>query len=114
VGIKRLFNIVRDFISYRRYYLKGDTIRLLIILITLDRFNLRDSLYEIEISKEWEEPSLLFKDEIETDYTLIGYISNIVEELEIEEDFIIVNLINDRRRGEEDNINYYIPGPRIS
>lgn len=80
-GVERLFNQARDFVSYRRHHLKGDTIRLLMMLLALDRYNLRQSLQQIEISEEWEEVGASLDDSDDTDMVInTGYISDTNED----------------------------------
>jgi hypothetical protein len=56
-GVERTFNISRDFVSYRRHNLKGPTVRLLMLTMAIDKFNLRESYKSIQMSEEWESPN---------------------------------------------------------
>ena len=42
VGVERLFNQARDICTYRRHRLKLETLRLLVILMCIDSFNLKE------------------------------------------------------------------------
>jgi hypothetical protein len=56
-GVERIFNISRDFVSYRRHNLKGPTVRLLMLIMAIDKFNLRESYKSIQMCEEWESPN---------------------------------------------------------
>ena len=58
VGVKRLFNIARDILFYRRHYLKPDIIRFLIILLYGGKADLSEEIRIFEAAeavKELEE-----------------------------------------------------------
>lgn len=81
-----MFNCARDFVSYRRHHLKGDTIRLLVMLLAIDSFNAKESFRACEIAEDWEEAKAEEVDEDEDDEALnCGYISDIVEDSDSEE-----------------------------
>ena len=46
--MERLFNQARDIYTYRRYSLKPETVRLLVMLIYMDSFNLKEE-YRLSI-----------------------------------------------------------------
>ena len=58
VGVERLFNMSRDICSYRRYNLKPDIIRALIIFIYIDYYLLYENLQIIKVSNNIEEEAL--------------------------------------------------------
>ena len=49
---------MKNIIFYRRYYFKGDTIRTLIILIVIDKFNLREEFRLYKASNKQKEPNI--------------------------------------------------------
>ena len=57
--MERLFNIARDICFYRRYNLKPDTIRALIISIYIDYYLLCENLQIIKASNNIKEEVLL-------------------------------------------------------
>src|SRR5438045_1670568 len=57
--MERLFNIARDIYSYRRYNLKPDIIRALIISIYIDYYLLCENLQIIKASNNIKEEALL-------------------------------------------------------
>ena len=59
MGIEQLFNIARDIYFYRCYYLKSNTIRVLIIIIYIDQYFLYEELYIIKASNSIKEEILL-------------------------------------------------------
>ena len=48
VSVERLFNQARDICTYRRHSLKPETVRLLVMLIYMDSFNLKEE-YRLSI-----------------------------------------------------------------
>ena len=58
VGVERLFNQARDICTYRRHRLKPETLRLLVMLMCMDSFNLKEE-YRLsktanELEDEWD------------------------------------------------------------
>ena len=58
VGVERLFNQARDICTYRRHSLKPETLRLLVMLMCMDSFNLKEeyrlSAVANDLEDEWE------------------------------------------------------------
>jgi hypothetical protein len=61
VGVERLFNQARDICTYRRHSLKPETVRLLVMLMCMDSFNLKEeyrlSTAANDLEDEWERVS---------------------------------------------------------
>ena len=88
VGVERLFNQARDICTYRRHRLKPETLRLLIMLMCMDSFNLKEE-YRLskaanELEDEWEYVSE-DNDDMNDDDNLSSYAIS-----ENEEDFELV------------------------
>jgi hypothetical protein len=107
VGVRRLFNIIRDIYSYRRHYLKSAIIRDLIITICIDRFLLLKELDNIKVIKEIEEvrlPKELEDQKIFKIKDLEGLINNkedSIEDLNLNNDKMAHRAVNED--GEENN-----------
>lgn len=89
VGVERLFNQARDICTYRRHSLKPETLRLLIMLMCMDSFNLKEE-YRLskaanELEDEWEYVSE-DNDDMNDDDNLSSYAIS-----ENEEDFEFVD-----------------------
>jgi hypothetical protein len=58
VSVERLFNQARDICTYRRHSLKPETLRLLVMLMCMDSFNLKEeyrlSAVANDLEDEWE------------------------------------------------------------
>jgi hypothetical protein len=101
VGVKRLFNIVRDIYFYRRHYLKLAIIRDLIITICTDRFLLLEELDNIKAIKEAEEVRL-FKElknqkifKIKDLKSLINNKEDSIEDLNLNNDRMTYRAVNE-------------------
>jgi hypothetical protein len=76
VGVERLFNKARDICSYRRHHLKAGTIRLLIMLMCIDQFNLQEDYRSADPIEDLEEDRE--EDDIDSDgeHSVHGLISD--------------------------------------
>lgn len=80
VGVERLFNSARDIISYRRHNLKPATIRLLMMLMCMDRFDLKEE-FRLAGSLDDLEDAIESEDEKDTDAKIVkGLISDTEED----------------------------------
>jgi hypothetical protein len=109
VGVKRLFNIIRDICSYRRHYLKSAIIRDLVITMCTDRFLLLKELDNIKATEETKEVKLseeskdqkIFK--IKDLENLINNKEDSIEDLNLNNDRMAHKTVNED--GEENNEN---------
>jgi hypothetical protein len=116
VGVKRLFNIVRDICFYRRHYLKSAIIRDLIITICTDRFLLLEELDNIKVIKEAEEVRLPkeLKDqkifEIKDLKSLINNKEDNIEDLNLNNDRMAHRAVNedDKENNEDKELKDFV------
>ena len=81
VSVERLFNKVRDIYSYRRHNLKAGTIRLLIMLMCIDQFNIREEYQGLSPAIDLEEGDIKDKGvESNSEHSLTSLISDNKEE----------------------------------
>jgi hypothetical protein len=90
VGVERLFNQARDICTYRRHRVKPETLRLLVMLMCMDSFNLKEE-YRLsraanDVEDEWEQASGDDDDNDDDDNQSIYAISENDEDLDPDED----------------------------
>jgi hypothetical protein len=90
VGVERLFNQARDICTYRRHSLKPETLRLLVMLMCMDSFNLKEE-YRLtreanDLEDAWEVISDDDDDLNNEDNMSVYAISDMDEEFSFSED----------------------------
>jgi len=95
VGVERLFNVARDICSYRRYSLKPDTLRLLMILNYTNQQQLREEYRQIHLSEEEQSEDKSSTDEEEEDSADFAEEDRVIELISDGEDTDQVDEIHD-------------------
>jgi hypothetical protein len=120
VGVERLFNQARDICTYRRHSLKPETIRLLVMLMCMDSFNLKEE-YRLsraanDLEEEWEQCSEDDDDNNDDENQSVYAISEKDEvfdlyedEMDYPQDTSVFNLLEDNLFGLQNNDIFELP-----
>jgi hypothetical protein len=102
VGVERLFNVARDICTFRRYRLRPETIRMLMMIMSVDKFEMKQELLRARQERIKREERLGdVAEELEEDSSGAEFGTD--SEEESDEDMKVEGLISDTEdRGELD------------